>query len=123
MKTARAVILLSMLAGGIAVQAVAQPADPPAAPELSLSVNGESRLSVSPGTPLVFEVLFRNGAMARASAGVASRADLEQELAGQVRAGTISQKDADDLLVREPAPEVAGPMTIALDAGCLALVT
>lgn len=125
MKSSQKIMLLSVLASGIALQAVAQPAAaaPPQAPELTLSVNRESRLTISPGTPLVFEVLLRNAGMAGAANAVEARRDLEKDLASLVEAGKVSRKEADRLLAGEAAPVAVGPMTVALNAGSFSLVS
>src|SRR3990170_1613811 len=59
-------------------------------PELTLSVNGSRRTTVTPGAPLVLKLMLRNGQAARAALAAGARERLKEELEERVQAGELS---------------------------------
>jgi tetratricopeptide (TPR) repeat protein len=76
----------------------------PLVPELLLSVNHLNRIAVPAGTPLIFELLLRNGVAARASAAALARRTLQEDLDDEVRSGKLSRQQADARLQQQPVP-------------------
>jgi hypothetical protein len=73
-------------------------------PELSISVNDAIEIQVTPGTPLIFELMLRNGPAGRAALAEAARKRLMKELEEQVQTGKLTRQKADEILKREPVP-------------------
>lgn len=85
-------------------------------PELSLSVNGAIETTITPGTPLIFELMLRNGPAARAAFAAIARERLKEELEERVQAGDLTRQKADEILKREPVPSPIHAMVITLVA-------
>ncbi len=92
-----------------------QTAPQPSGPELAFSVNHSVRPKVTSGTPLIFEIMIRNGAAAEAAVAAQARETLKENLDNQVRAGRLSRQAADARLKAEPIPTPVPAMVITLD--------
>lgn len=85
-------------------------------PELILLVNGSGKVTLTPGTPLVFKVMIRNGRAARAALAAEARERLREELEERTQAGELSRQEAEEFLKGEPVPFTVPPMVITLRA-------
>ena len=83
-------------------------------PELTLSVNGSRRTTVTPGAPLVLKLMLRNGQAARAALAAGARERLKEELEERVQAGELSRQEAEDVLRRDPVPAPGPALVITL---------
>lgn len=102
--------------GGLVPRPTERRERPAAEPELSLSVNGSTRPTVTPGTPVVFEVMLRNGLAARAVGEAPARERLRKELDELVQSGELSRHAADAVLNVEPIPSAVPPMVVTVAA-------
>jgi hypothetical protein len=88
----------------------------PLRPELILTVNGSGRTTITPGTPLVFRLMLRNGMAARTVGAMESRERMKEELDEMVKAKEVTREEADEILKREVVPSPVPAMVITLQA-------
>jgi hypothetical protein len=97
-------------------RAASPPGAPPSdAPEMILSVNHSTQPTITPGTPLLLEIMIHNGPASRAILAAASRARLEKDLDARVQARALTRQQADAQLRRSIPARVASVL-ITLEA-------
>lgn len=86
-------------------------------PELTLSVNGSSETTITPGMPLIFELMLRNTPAARAAGAGATRERLKEDLDGLVQQGKLTREQAEGLLKKDAVPPPFSAVVITVAAG------
>jgi len=84
-------------------------------PEISLSVNNSFETAISPGSPLLFNIVLRNGQAIQAAGAGQARERLTSQLDELAQKGEITRERADIALLQEPGPAVVPSFTISLN--------
>lgn len=88
----------------------------PLRPELILTVNGSGRIKITPGTPLVFRLLLRNGLAARAAGVGESLERMKKELDEMVQNQEMTKEEAEEMMKREKVPTEVPVIVVTVSA-------